>query len=96
VGMAKIKIGNRNETFSVDTADTTYVLEAGKTVTSIEDGIIASGEAQGRKFVIDGKIDALQNGMRLGSDADPVPEMSILIGETGKVFVRRTRDRNRW
>ena len=78
-----INIGGGSSTFSANIAKTTYVLDAGDRRTSDNiHAIDATTKADGRSFVLNGKIEEVDRGIRVGYGSN---DTTISIGKTGLI-----------
>ena len=84
--MKTVKIGNGDLTFTADRSNTTYVLEAGKTLDTTYHGIeTIEPSLRNIGLVVNGTIRADATGIYANADADPVRSLAISVGKQGRI-----------
>ena len=82
--MKTIKIGNYTGTYSADQANTTYLLEDGKTIegASFGAGILVESAIEGRHIRVDGTVNA-SGSVQINTGADAANAVTLTVGKSG-------------
>lgn len=83
--MAKINIGDREDTYVVQKANTTYTLAKGDEINAIAEGILGAGDAAGVHIQINGVVDVHRAGVMWGDFKEGGKSVHVSIGETGRI-----------